>query len=347
MKCIKFLILFWGYAFWALSASPWVNGKTFQQPFPQYLKSSQSQAVTLLAVNLSPTHIKKMITLLEQPQNIPKKLGLAMAVNLGMNDVPVFNQGVHGSCVVFAVTAALDAALNSGDYISQLCSLQLGKYLQAHGFSNSCWNGGIGSDFLYELEHFGFMNKSDQRQYTCGGLSEYPMVENDTAQAMSLEDFHQHAQSLEQNHVSWTSILDAKHFNESEYQVSNLINQIKEALNQGDRVVFGVILMDYEKGLIGAVGKHKVFNDTWLITPEIIQDIKINPQFAGHEMVIIGYDDQAIARDDHERLHQGLFKLRNSWGDRIGDQGDFYMSYDYFKTMMVEAQRIKLIPNHY
>ena len=297
-------------------------------------------------VALSPPMLKQILKNLEFKPKKQKPYQLALAVDLGMNDVPVLNQGVHGSYVTFAVTAALDAAMNKGDYISQLCQLQLGKYLQTFGFTSSPWDGGLGSEVLNQIEQFGFMTKTLQREWGCGGLKEYPLIENDTAFAMTLEDFHQHAESLRSQHVEWANILDAKHFNNSDYQASNLINQIKESLNQGDRVLFGVLLMDYEKGLIGAVGSHKVFNDTWLITPEIIQDIKSNPQFAAHEMIIIGYDDQAVARDDHERLHQGLFKLRNSWGDKIGDQGDFYMSYDYLKAMMVDAQRIKSRPHH-
>src|SRR5262245_37425480 len=47
---------------------------------------------------------------------------LPSKIDLGMNRVPVLDQGRHGSCVTFAVTAALDAELGKGDYISQLCN---------------------------------------------------------------------------------------------------------------------------------------------------------------------------------------------------------------------------------
>ena len=53
--------------------------------------------------------------------------------NIGMNNVPVLDQGRHGSCATFAATGALDAALTkpSGElgYISQLCNLDLGNYV--------------------------------------------------------------------------------------------------------------------------------------------------------------------------------------------------------------------------
>ena len=62
---------------------------------------------------------------------------------------------------------------------------------------------------------------------------------------------------------------------------------------------------------------------------------------AGHEMIITGYDDRAVAIDDHGRAHKGLLTLRNSWGALAGDKGDFYMSYDYFKAFVMEVQRIR------
>ena len=67
--------------------------------------------------------------------NLPKR------ILLGMNNVPVLDQGSHGTCVTFAITAAIDAALSKGDYISQLCQLELGTYLEPMGYSVSGWDG--------------------------------------------------------------------------------------------------------------------------------------------------------------------------------------------------------------
>lgn len=340
MKARKILFALWYFTDVVVAGTPFLRANLIQP------LTGQNLHIKALQVELAPATYQQILRNLAHNNVSVAGFRLASSVDLGMNDVPVLNQGVHGSYVTFAVTAALDAAMKRGDYISQLCQLQLGKYLQTFGYISSVWDGGLGSEVLTQIEQFGFMPKTLQREHGCGGLKEYPLIENDTSAEMRLEDFHQYSQSLQSHHIEWANIVDAKHFNNSDYQASNLINQIKESLNQGDRVLFGVLLMDYEKGLIGAVGSHKVFNDTWIITPEIIQDIKSNPQFAAHEMIIIGYDDQAVARDDHERLHQGLFKLRNSWGDKLGDQGDFYMSYDYLKAMIVDAQRIKSRPPH-
>ena len=266
-------------------------------------------------------------------------------VDLGMENVPVLNQGIHGACVTFAATAAIDAILKKGDYVSQLCSLQLGRYLQTNGYTASGWQGGLGASVLAQLEAFGFMTKDMQQTLGCGGLKDYPYVQNELGEEMSIIDFHPQSESLVQNRIAWSNYIDFFQMMHDGILGADVLKMVKKTLNQGDRLIFGVLLADYEKGLAGAVGLHKVFNDTWVLTPEIIKDLTQTPQFAGHEMVIIGYDDNAIAKDGHGKTHQGLLKLRNSWGDRIGDHGDFYMSYDYFKALVIELQRIREIHN--
>ena len=65
---------------------------------------------------------------------------------------------------------------------------------------------------------------------------------------------------------------------------------------------------------------------------------KIN---AGHAIIVIGYNDNAVITNpiDNSR-HKGVLKLRNSWGEKAGDHGDYYMSYDYFKLMAEESIEI-------
>ena len=273
-----------------------------------------------------------------QDQNVEN---LPVSVDLGMENVPVLNQGIHGSCVTFAVMAAIDALLKKGDYMSPLCSLQLGRFLESYGYVLSGWNGSFSAWTLGQLTHFGFMTQQQQQQLGCGGLKEYPLWEQNEGQAMSTQEFHQHSESLEQNHVAWTHVLDVDESLMDDLDKDNLLLRVKKALNHGDRLILGILLADYERGLVGAVGTHKAFNDTWVLTPEIVENSTNQGLFAGHAMVIIGYDDEAVAKDDQGRIHHGLLKLRNSWGSRIGDQGDFYISYEYFKALVIELQQIR------
>jgi C1A family cysteine protease len=50
-------------------------------------------------------------------------------------------------------------------------------------------------------------------------------------------------------------------------------------------------------------------------------------------------DDNAVAVDTHGKNHNGLLILRNSWGTSVGDYGEFYMSYDYFKLLAFDITR--------
>lgn len=293
---------------------------------------------------------KRASSILSQPNSLTAATGsnLPRQVQLGMNDVPVLNQGNHGSCVTFASSAAIDAALKKGDYISQLCQLELGRYLENNAYMPSGWDGSFGRLVLNQMLTHGIVSKDTQRTVGCGGLTEYPIDGFDPTAEMSVADFHQLSENLtgDENAVVWTPILDVFDAFLERTDTSKTLNQVKTTLNAGDRVTFGVLLPALDMGLAGAVGKYHSENDAWVFTPEIARDMVLNPMLiGGHEMVITGYDDGAIAIDDHGRKHHGLLTLRNSWSERVGDNGDFYMSYDYFKVLVNEAQRIRGFSN--
>ncbi len=261
-------------------------------------------------------------------------------VQLGMNGVPVLNQGNHGSCAMFAITAGIDAVLNKGDYISQLCQLQVGNYLAADGYTPSGWDGTIGRFVLSQLETTGIVSKQQQATQGCGGLTEYPTNGEDPESAMTLNEYHQISEPFDHETVSWWTLLDVFDVVNERLDTSTTLAEVKKSLLNGDRVAFGVLLLDFEQGIMGAVGKKGANYDSWVLTPEIARDVYLRPFFGGHEMLITGYDDNAVAIDDKGRPHKGLLTLRNSWGEQVGDHGNFYMSYDYFVLLVIEAQRI-------
>jgi hypothetical protein len=265
-------------------------------------------------------------------------------IQLGMNDVPVLDQGQHGTCVTFATTAALDAALGQGDYVSQLCSLQLGNYLATNGYQSSGWDGTWGPALLSQIDSFGIVNKTTETTIGCGNLTSYPMTGDAPESFMTVEQYHKISESLEEK-VIWSPILSTYQAVLDRFDTNKTLADVKQALNSGDRVTFGVLLLDFDLGSVGAVGKTGSEYDSWVLTPEIARDVYLRPEFGGHEMVITGYDDDAIATDDEGRTYQGLLTLRNSWGEDMGKKGDFYMSYEYFKLLVLEAQRIRSAEN--
>jgi len=130
-----------------------------------------NEEVTLMKVSLSQRAQEKMLKRFAKQINYGSTVesdtsALPAAVHLGMENVPVLNQGIHGSCVIFAASAAMDAILKKGDYVSPLCSLQLGQYFQNNGFMVSGWDGSLGGMVLAQMDAFGFMSKQDQKKFS-------------------------------------------------------------------------------------------------------------------------------------------------------------------------------------
>lgn len=267
--------------------------------------------------------------------------GLPAKVQLGMNSINILDQGYHGSCVTFAVTAAIDAALGE-EIASQLCQLQLGNYLEKFGYRYSGWDGSFGSSVLSQIEHFGLMSHQDQTTVGCGGLTEYPAYDETAPEGyISPKQFHQYSVPVFDQGIEWSTILDPVTAFEDSINPGKTLLEVKKSLNNKDRLIFGVLLPGLQFGENGAVGTLNKQYDTWVFTPEIAREVVKYDEFAGHEMIITGYNDTAVAIDDKGRHHRGLLTLRNSWGIEAGDKGNYYMSYDYFKILTDEVYRLR------
>lgn len=317
--------------FQRMATAPLKKIKLLKIDLSQEKKQQLRRNVSRLSVVASPTPYANQTT---NNANLPSHR------QLGMGAVPVLDQGMHGSCVTFASSAALSAAMNQGDVISELCQLQLGNYLEEYGFAPSGWDGSFGPIVLSQMERFGFVSKKNQATFGCGGYTAYPMNDADPYTNISVEDFHRISTPIPED-ITWSPVLNVMDAFE-DFGNSNALQKVKASLNKGDRLTFGVLLFNFDQGTVGAIGSHNAINDTWVLTPEFRRDLQNYPDFGGHEMIISGYDDNATAKDDKGRLHKGLLTLRNSWGAHAGDKGNFYMSYDYFSTLVMEVQRIRV-----
>ncbi|MDI1353262.1 MAG: C1 family peptidase [bacterium] len=267
---------------------------------------------------------------------------LPRKINLGMELTPVLNQGRHGSCVTFAVTAAIDAVLGAGDYISQLCSLELGGYLAIHDkMGASGWDGTYGAWVIQQINEYGIISQNYQKMHGCAGVYEYPVAEEtNQGQLMSENDFLAHSIPIA-NLIEWNTLLQDEEAFSSKTNTDQLIPQIKEELAKGNRLAMAMLL-DVDQGHAGALGSYHAANDTWMLTQEIITDAMSGSISAGHELVIIGYDDDAEVKNEAGITNKGLFTLRNSWSKLAGDQGNYYVSYDYLKFLVTEASSLHL-----
>ena len=139
--------------------------------------------------------------------------------------------------------------------------------------------------------------------------------------------------------ASWETLVDVEGAFSKNHNPTALLRSVKKNLREGKRVTFGMLLDD-SQGDVGALGTYKTLYDTWVLTPEVIKNAKKGGLRASHEMIIIGYDDLAEVVTKKGEKSKGVFILRNSWGKEVGDGGNFYVSYEYFKAFSNEAQVI-------
>lgn len=193
---------------------------------------------------------------------------------------------------------------------------------------------------LDQFFKYGVVSIDSQKEYGCGGMKDYPVWSTKTGKAMKPEKYTDLSESIDDKY-EWVSLLDLNYSFNDDYDGDEVIHRVKKELNNNHRVTFGVLL-DVNYGSNGAVGSYKSGYDTWMLTPEIEEDVINDSIDAGHEMIIVGYDDNAIVRSYNGVENKGLFILRNSWGTFAGDHGNYYMTYDHFKLLTLEAQTIKV-----
>ncbi len=275
-----------------------------------------------------------------QTSSEPSSLSTALpsSLQLGMNNLPVLTQGEHGTCVTFAVTAAIDATLSQGQYSSQLCLLQLGHHLERMNGEPSGWDGTSIDDVLRRIKNYGIINITDQQQYGCGGIQTYPEKESTPSSEMTLKNYLQHSTMLPETQITWSTLWSS--FDLFSTPTDETVIRTKEAIHKGQRVIVSAVLPRIYTNRTGAVGTYHQTKDTWVLTPAVGVNFVTIKEHRGHAMIVTGYDDRACATDQSGEKHCGLFTLRNSWGPNVGDGGDFYMSYDYFDLFVLDAVQI-------
>ncbi len=241
------------------------------------------------------------------------------AVDLGMENLPVLDQGKYGTCVTFSSTAALDAKLathvnetahNDPDLIDQQCILSLNKYLGVN-----LWNGAKSPvQVLEPLKKYGIIEKN-----TCNN-NYYPSPNY----IISSTDYSKKSIKNMANLINYYYLPKAD------------LSALKDAINNGNRVLIGVALANFPHNKIAVNGFDMLVGTTYTSgglwacrqPQNEINYCPPNPT-AGHEIIVIGYDD-----------NQHLLKIRNSWGEGAGESGDFYMTYTFFEAMALDQTEI-------
>lgn len=277
---------------------------------------SQTKTILLNQVQISNIFVQRQVQISEKlNQNLPdyhetiipfsESLG---AVDLGMNGVPVLDQGAHGTCVTFATTAMIDALLEQGDLISQQCILGLMKT-----FGKDYWFGAQHAlQILKPLRENGFVDQNQCPERYGSGES-----------SISASDYAR----LSNKNFNLTSLVG--HFIEP-----ITLDIVRTILNKKHRIALGFGLKNdrTNASVIGfgtQIKGQQTFGGLWACSQDKSVANYCGIPNAGHEVIIVGYDDQ-----------QKLLKVRNSWGNFIGDNGDFYMTYDFFEMMSFNGTEI-------
>src|SRR4029078_10172789 len=199
-----------------------------------------------------------------------------------MENVPVLHQGDQGTCVTFAVTGAIDALLKKGDYISQLCNLSLGAYLESIDEEEeypSGWEGSDGETVLGQIQKYGIMTIDTQKSQGCGSERKtftYPIhLDGDKGAPMTPADFARFAEPM--NHqIYWKSLLHINNAFSKKAHEENVVMNVKQALTNGHRVIIDNAL-DITGELfqyLGAMGKSHTEHDTWIVTEQVKEDMR-------------------------------------------------------------------------
>ncbi|MDR3501512.1 MAG: hypothetical protein P4L79_02920 [Legionella sp.] len=252
---------------------------------------------------------------------------LAAAKQLGMNNVPVLNQGNTYFDAAYASTAAIDALLGRGDFISQLCLIQLGNYMDPA-------NKGFGFTLhhsLSRLENYGYIMKVHQKGAGC---------EDPNTPFINYESYNRLSRDIIRESIIWFPLLDLHKSVSERVNTEKTLIEVKKAINQEQRVTMGFLAFYKEGNPLGTIGSYHEKNDTWILNTQMKRDLYNFPSLYFRSVLITGYDNDAISVDDAGEKHKGLLTVRGSWGSDAGDQGDFYMSYDYFRVLVIEAQQI-------
>lgn len=105
------------------------------------------------------------------------------------------------------------------------------------------------------------------------------------------------------------------------YRITNGdIATMKAALTTGYLIAFGTLVF-----------KH--FLDTETAQTGIYSLPKSDDVAdGGHAITMVGFDDRMTIKNKNEQVTMGAFKIRNSWGEKWGQNGYFWMPYEFFTT---------------
>ena len=128
-------------------------------------------------------------------------------------------------------------------------------------------------------------------------------------------------------------------YNSATMNVPPTSAQMAEALKYLAGTYYGLYSVDGAKQCLASgytflIGFNVYENFETDIGANGIMPVPNGGYLGGHEVLVIGYDDNF---QDPISGRTGYFKIRNSWGSSWGANGDFHVAYSDFPSIVIEA----------
>jgi len=255
----------------------------------------------------------------------------------------VLDQGAFGSCVSFATDAALGyLSLGNTNAISPLDTLFQGYLDYPHDMALTGWDGlaNAGQVLTRVIDaREGYYHSYKQTKSLYNSLSDNYASLNVSGD-LTFTDLNKVAgfNTALQDYYNLTLQQAAKQINNITYNnlhvsqgsVNNSL-KIKQALDNGHKVVLGFAMYDYTQkpgcndGEVRGDSFYSYNNGTLTMTQNSKQKDAWTKAYGcvlgGHEVFVTSYFQNSAG--------QLIFLIRNSWSNSFGDRGNFYMTADY------------------
>lgn len=225
-------------------------------------------------------------------------------VSLKRRQSPVKDQQQRGTCVAFAIVAAMEAAYNANGQLVDLSEEDAYWTLKA---GRSCQSG----TFLefFQLAQLSANGVSTERDWPYRGNPAELGCPRATVSRPA-----QAAQNAKWAPSTFWSIPRGDSLTQDTGVYANNPRQIESWLATGHEVYIAV-------SVAGDLSQRGVI--------DVLLDERgeLTSSWAGHAMLIVGYD----------KANGGTFEVKNSWGTQAGDGGYIKLSYDYIRVYARQA----------
>ena len=244
---------------------------------------------------------------------------------------PVRNQGYTALCWNFAALGAVesDLLIHHEDLLTNKLNLseKHGAYYNMHQAIGSV-DGGIDEDYreFVFIEEDGFLSKYDTSYLSVGGVTDYCLSILTAWKGPVVDEGSDSIHVLKGQNDFYTQNAD-KPSDPYSNPVCHVQSVLEVPATDKNRDIIKRLIMEH-----GSVTASICSADEfWTGKKVALYDYKKygDGNYADHEILIVGWNDEYPAKNFVTKPDtDGAFICRNSWGEKYGASGYFYLSYE-------------------